>query len=287
MQISHSAQNRLSFCPRSYKLYYIDKIRPTAMSSALVFGNALDDAFNELLLNRDLDKALSIFNEKWLPYRDDLNISFYKSDLMEELLTEEDLLDMSLITNDELRLHRAFWYSMKQKGIRMVAAYHHEILPRIKNVITVQKDFKIHGYGSDGLQTEDYISGKIDLIADIELADGTVVTAVLDNKTTSEPYPKKSYEKKAQTALYAAAENNDMVGFLTVNKKTFATQILVGKVPVEKQEEVLGSFLDSIEQVKSGEFPGIEKKKCWQFSKRCEYYDYCWNGSMKGLVEKK
>ncbi len=268
MKLSHSLKERFNSCSMSYKLHYIDRIRPVTLSSALVFGSALDVALNSLLIDRDLEKSKQIFLEEWAKYKD-TPISYFSSDL-----------DIDVIEEGE----HTEYNSMKYKGLKMLEAYNTELLPEIKKVIEIQKEISLVGDSQNG-KTEDSIVGFIDLVAEIE-HEGQIVTAILDNKSTSRPYPKNCVETKEQTALYTYATGIEYAGFLTINKKTFKTQKIVGKVPHKLQEEVIASYLDVLDRIKTGEFEKLERKKCWFYGKKCDFYGLCWNNSMDGLVKK-
>lgn len=57
IRISHSACQRYQGCGESYRLHYKERLRSRKIGSALFFGNALDDAFSRLLLDKKPDKT--------------------------------------------------------------------------------------------------------------------------------------------------------------------------------------------------------------------------------------
>jgi hypothetical protein len=244
------------------------RYRSSLQSSALCFGNALDIALNSLLEgSKDYH---SIFDSEWSKYEGQIDsIEFYKSDLDATLLTEEE---------QELTTPMQNFISLKRKGHKLLDAYEHNIYPRIKNVISVQGEISITGYDDQGEATEDSIYGKLDLIAMIEHEDGTVVKALLDNKTTSEPYAKNSVQTKDQLALYAAGFSDiEWFGYLTLNKKNFKTQIILDKISEEKKESVLIKFVDTLTNISSNNFDK-NTKSCYAFGRRCEFYTHCHKG---------
>ncbi len=282
MKISISGKDKYDSCSEMYRLHYIEKIRPIAQSSALVFGSALDNALNELLEKKiSLSGTKELFLNEWDKYETVDNITYFKSDLDETLLTK---MDRETFTSDDY--HRPNWLSMRAKGLRLIDIYHQEILPRIVNVRTVQKTISIKGSDSSGNETDDEITGIIDLEADIKTDSGQIVHAILDNKSTSTPYPKNSVLTKHQTALYTFATGVKHAGFLTMNKKTFKTQCIIDVVPEELQEQVINEFIDVIDKIKNDQFEKNQKNKCFMFGKRCDYYNLCWNNSMVGLIKK-
>lgn len=265
-RLSHSAKERYEQCAYKYYLYDIEKYRSTIHKSALVFGNAYDVALNELLQGRS--DYHEVFDEEWAKYKD-VPIDYYSSDYNESLLTDEERL-LSKVQQSYLCL--------KKKGHLMLDSYYKEIYPKIKQVISLQEKIDLVGSCEDGKDTEDSITGIMDLVAVIEF-NGQDKLAILDNKSTSQPYPKNSVLTKDQLALYAAARPEiEYQGFLTINKQNFKTQILVDSIPEERKSEVLDKFIVVLNNIKQGGEFHMNKKSCWAFGKRCEYYTHCHHG---------
>lgn len=242
------------------------KYRSSLLSSALCFGNALDLALNDMLIGSD--KFHEVFDSEWSKYKDSV-IEYYKSDLDESLLT--------LIERD-MPLAQQQFLSMKYKGHMLLDAYLIEIFPKIKEVISIQGEVNIMGYDEDGNETGDSIYGKLDLIAMIEAADGTIHHALLDNKTTSEPYAKNSVQTKDQLALYASGfPDIQSFGYLTLNKKNFKTQIILDHIDQQRRDEVLEKFIETLDNIKDNFFDK-NLKSCYAFGRRCEYYSHCHKG---------
>lgn len=267
-RLSYSAREKYELCPYKYYLHYIEGYRSELMSSALCFGNALDIALNNLLEGKD--DYQFVFDSEWSKYEGQLDkIEYYKSDLDVTLLLPEEL---------ELPKDRQNFISLQRKGHKLLDAYKKHIFPKIKEVISIQEELNIIGYDEEGTATEDSIYGKLDLIAMIENNDGNIVKALLDNKTTSEPYPKNSVVTKDQLALYANGfEDIKHFGYLTLNKKNFKTQILIDEIPEEKKQEVLQKFVDSLDKIKDNNFEK-NTKSCYAFGRRCEFYTHCHKG---------
>jgi hypothetical protein len=265
-RLSHSAIEKYESCGYKYYLHYVLKYRSSKESSALLFGNALDLALNDMLEGRDC--FIDTFYCEWNKCIDK-DIEYYKSDLDDSLLSEEEL---------KLPLAMQNFLSLKVKGQILLEAYFREVMPRIKKVLDIQGEMNLTGYDEDGNPTEDSITGKLDLIAMIEDNDGNVVHALLDNKTTSQPYPKNSVQKKDQLALYACAYPDiKTFGYLTMNKKNFKTQVLLDSISEEKKESVLTKFITALENIKNNIFER-NKKSCYAFGRRCEYYSHCHQG---------
>jgi hypothetical protein len=71
-RLSHSACNKFQQCPKAYQYHYIDKLRSTVTSSALIFGSAIDLALGAMLedhKNNNLDilgqAYESVFVRNW------------------------------------------------------------------------------------------------------------------------------------------------------------------------------------------------------------------------------
>lgn len=52
MRLSHSAKDCYLTCPKKWELYYKQKLRSRYIGSALVFGSAIDEALNTMLLEK-------------------------------------------------------------------------------------------------------------------------------------------------------------------------------------------------------------------------------------------
>lgn len=260
----------------SYKLHYIDRKRSIRTSSALVFGSAMDEALNELLLNRNYAGAELIFTEQWLQHKENYNIDFFKSDSDVTLLTLEQAEEIDASSNKE---HLLAWYTLFQKGRAMLEAYYNEILPKIVKVISVQEKIDLTGEDSDGGDTADSITGIIDAIVEVVLPDGSIVEAILDNKTSSQPYTKNCVQTKEQTALYSIAKPEySHAGFaVMLKKKPFKIQLLIGEVPEKLKEATLNQFVDVLNKINAGKFPQ-NRKSCFNFASKCPYYSYCHRG---------
>jgi hypothetical protein len=264
-RLSFSAREKYELCPYKYYLHYVMKYRSSLQSSALCFGNALDLALNSLLEGQD--DYHSVFDSEWSKYETMIgNIEYYKSDLDVSLLKEEE---------QTLPLPMQNFLSLKAKGHKLLDVYKEQVMPRIKKVISVQGEVTISGYDDAGAITEDSIYGKLDLIAMIETDSGEVVKALLDNKTTSEPYPKTAVQTKDQLALYATGFSDiEWFGYLTLNKKNFKTQVLLDKIGNDKKELVLEKFISTLDKIKDNQFER-NTKSCYAFGRRCEFYTHC------------
>jgi hypothetical protein len=198
-------------------------------------------------------------------------------------LLDSDLLwDLAGVPDTNKRKHYESFFTLEAKGLRMLEAYDNEILPRIKKVIAVQKTFELPFPEYKGI-----VRGVIDLIAEIELDTGEVVAAILDNKSTSQPYPKNSFKTKEQVALYQAAlPEYSYVGYLTINKKTFATQIIVGEFDADVVCSTIQKFEKAFKKIAAKDFMK-NKKGCFSFGMRCPFDSHCWGKGFDNSIYEK
>lgn len=281
-KLSHSAVETLTTCSYKYQLHYERRLRSTNTSSALLFGSAFDEGLNTLLLDRDLEKAKETFLTHWLKNEHNYKIVYYKMDHDLTLLDSDLLWDLAGVPDTVKRHHYECFFTLESKGLKMLEAYYTSILPRIKRVIEIQKTFELPFPEQSGI-----VRGVIDLIAEIELDDGTVVPAILDNKSTSQPYTKNSYKTKEQLALYQAAlPEYKYVGFLTLNKKTFATQIIVGEFDAAVVCSTLEKFEYAFEQIAAKQF-SKNKKGCYSFGMDCIFKSHCWGKGFNNSIYEK
>jgi hypothetical protein len=304
--------NKLSFtkistykeCPLKYKLRYVDKIYPDETKSSLVFGKCIDDGLNNLLLERDLDKALETFRLVWEPFKSQ-NIKYSKSDLDEDLIS------------DNLTETNRAWYSLFKKGAYIIKAFNDNILPKVKKTILVQE--QVTAYNEDG----DEIVGALDAV--IVWEDDK--TYLIDNKTTSVKYTAESANESEQLALYHFIKKDELkldgVAFFTMNKvlnkktlktckscgivykgspvkyckcgsedldKTFEFSVTTNVIFGKPSDEIESKTLEAFDQVNSELKKGIFKpnrKSCIGKYGKCDYYDYCKYGGEHGYTQKK
>jgi PD-(D/E)XK nuclease superfamily len=113
IKLSHSGLTTYQTCPKKYFLQYIEKLTPVELSSALLYGSALDQAFNDILLNiKKLDNAhllhlgLKTFNKHWVEKDDKYlgkiklaknpNVVYSKKDYDADVLDEEAWEEITL-----------------------------------------------------------------------------------------------------------------------------------------------------------------------------------------------
>lgn len=230
--LSFSGYKRFIDCPQFYKYHDIDKDRPGKYTSALAQGTMMDDIFNELLLNPDMDTntAVATAFEKYVDEPMDFFTVDYDPDIidpaeMAALVLKatamgwkgDNFNDMiknllaaqgNLSKNQEEILRYACWLSIKKKALLWIESYKKWIMPRFEKVHHVQKEF-----------TYDIGNGKVRGILDFAatLKDGRRV--LFDNKTSKYAYEPDAPLLSPQLALYAHVEKYDYVGFVVMNKQ--------------------------------------------------------------------
>lgn len=247
-------------------------LRQESEKSPLIFGSAVDEAWNELLLGKGVEAALTEFDRMWAPYREK-EVNYSKSDL-----------DKRLIPDDTPEKEQA-WQSLRRKGELMICAYADEILPRIREVYAVQGNIDVAN------QNGDVLTGKIDLICEWE--DGRII--LFDNKTTSVKYTEDSVKESDQLGTYFDMVKDqyglDACGYITANKyikknDVVTIDVVIGNVDELVIEKAYEDYDEVLRSIKAAQFPQNFSSCINKFGK-CQYYDYCHNGDKTGLVEKK
>ena len=274
MKISHSAKNVYIECPFKYFLHYYRKLRPTTLSSPLVYGNSIDLGLNFLLENKDLAGAIKVFELAWNSV-DFSNVKFSKADLQEELVEK-------LSTDIQANSHA----SLLAKARIQLTEYNAQIMPLLKRVIKVQIDDVMENDLGDKLVV------KTDFIA--ELHDGRII--LFDNKTSSVKYEQDSVSKSDQLGTYFEALREeykiDACGYIVIPKKinkkklpAVQISVIIDTIPEDIINNTLNQFEEVLVGIKSAQFPKNFDNCVNKFGK-CPYYNYCHEGSTEGLKEK-
>lgn len=242
-KLSHSSKNKWLSCGHSYKLHYIDKLRPVTLSSALVFGSAIDNALNELLTNRDIKTAKLEFNKHWEQGENSLrelvdmplnpNLEYSKYDLESDLLTKANWKDLfkrdSKFFDTKNKIEALLrpekdpqtgvkppakdWLDIPEED-RMVLNYANWLSMQKKGEMLLQAYHdQILPHIAEVLAVQmavelddgngNILNGIIDAV--VRLQDGRV--CILDNKTTSTEYEEDSVRSSEQLATYKAILN--------------------------------------------------------------------------------
>lgn len=274
-RLSYTAIEKYKTCPKSYFFYYVAKLREVKLSSPLIFGGTFDNSLNSLLKGEA--NYLTKFREQWEGYLDNKDVKYSRTDLDESLLNDKENT-----YNDQFRS----WLSMKRKGEMMLEAYKEQVLPNIKEILAVQKFFKLQNAEGDAL------IGYIDLVC--KWIDDRIL--ICDNKTSGSKYEESSARESIQLANYLEAEsenyeNTRNVAFIVVPKNVrklkeprVPVQIIIDEVPMEFQQEVVAKNNEVNDLIKDGEFPRNYSACIGKYGK-CTYYNLCHNGSIEGLVD--
>lgn len=250
-KISHSAKEKYLTCGKMYDLHYNQKIRSKFVSSALVWGSAIDVAINGLLEGKSVQECNMIFETAW--YSAIINneeiilssshiVQYYKADCNVDLLNEDDIKVLNFFTKDskmdvksilfiivenlgremefasenDLKLfQKAAWLSLRQKGLMFIKTYSEKIIPLFNEIVKIQVPVELNDESGNAK-----INGFADFIATLKTAPD--VRIIFDNKTASKPYKQDSVETSEQLALYnfvlSEQYNTSMAGYIVLNK---------------------------------------------------------------------
>lgn len=259
------------------------------------------------------DKMATIdINGKLVNTKTSISVNYYASDVDLSVLHGDDLKDIKTFSNDDFLNLDIFlkdcqkqikagvglseeeqmiknyitYLCLLRKGAMFLDIYKAEIIPQIEDVSEIQKEILL----PDG--NGNHITGFIDFIAKFKNQD---VYRVMDNKTSSEPYTMENINTSQQLALYSEFAENRNVGYVVLNKKLkktiprVKTQMLFGTISEQLVEKTFDTVGETLYNVKNEVFPQ-KLDNCYQYGRKCAYYNYCRDESnMKGLekVEKK
>lgn len=293
IKISYTQNEKYQMSPRSWFLHYMLKLREAKTGSALVFGNAVDQALNNLITNK-FDKqdatAEEVFRTAWK--KQDINgnsVNLATTDLVKYSKAD---LDLDLLTDDdrkaiEKKLASPEWLSLQRKGLAMLKAYEEQVLPHLSDLHKIQQYVKIEN------SEQDQIIGFIDLIAKFKVNDSgkheldhlkkyNDKLIIFDNKTTSIKYKDDSVATSRQLGTYAEAPNvaeHDYEGYIVIPKKfrkekepKIPIQIIIDKVDPEVVKSTFDSYSSTIEGIKLGKF---NCTGCRNTPFGCAYKTYC------------
>lgn len=326
-KLSYSQLNLFDECSMKWKLSYLDGLKTSEINSPLFFGSALDASFEYLLLSKkeDLteeeltllttktvydvfDLAMNVQDGKTLP--DNPDCVYFASDFDPELLTITDLAELKKYDSDvtdyllfftqcrelikakkplpleDQKLHNLMcWLSLYRKGLLMIDEYKKTIIPQIHRVYAIQKNIHLENHSGD------IIRGKIDFIA--SFVDEPEVRYIVDNKTSSQPYPDDSVANSLQLAIYCESESNNKASYVVVEKKLrkkdpkVRVNIIKDKVSEESYQAAFDKIDKVLHNINAGEFhKKANQKDCFSFGRKCEFYKLCWFNNSEGLVKK-
>jgi len=211
-KLSFSSVNLYNQCSYCYYLKYIEKIYPKRIKSSLLFGTAIDKALNHLLLEKNLEAAKQVFIDNWTTGK--INYKPVQLEGSDLIIYSKSDLDLEFLKHSTKTKPKDLnWSSLYFKGLLFIKAYYEKVLPRIKNVISIQESISIKNHEGD------QIAGNMDII--VEWEDGK--RYLLDNKTTTYKYEAKDAQESPQLNLYDYIIHDkyklDGIGFIVLNKK--------------------------------------------------------------------
>ncbi len=209
--------------------------------------------------------------------------------------------NQTLNANQRLFYHRVLWLCCRRRGIWMIKAFKEQILPKVTKVIAMQKEVKITN--ADG----DVSTGYIDYILEMEGHDGPII---FDCKTAGRPYDFHALNTSDQLRSYSAAEGVRNIGYLVLLKAIKCdklcgscgaarenarlkncekckkgkysvampspqTQVLVKTLNSKDVQDVMNDFSEILTAIKN-KITYKNPTACFNFGKKCEYYDVCW-----------
>lgn len=275
ISLSYSAATKYLTSARSYFLHYLLRLRPVEASSALLFGAAIDTGLNTLLETRDLALAKTKFLDAWTV--GEINGTIHKLSNCNCIKYSKADYDDSFLEKSDYALledsHEA-WVSLRRKGLLILDAYNVQVMPKIKEVLAVQKQIELPN------ELGDKLIGVVDLICVWE--DGRRL--LCDNKTSSVKYKDASADESEQLATYweACRDEYKLDGVLyivipkSVRKKKepkIEISFVSGNISDELIDQTFEKYDKALNGIKLGEFhcSGECAKAPWG----CVYQKYC------------
>lgn len=224
--------------------------------------------------------------------KEDKEIFVEFADSLDYEITEDDIMDFYEAVKpnrkaktfpkdkDLILYNNLTWLSLRRKGHLMLAAFVRDIMPEIVEVHEIQKKVNLEA------ETGDFIMGYIDYIA--TMSDGK--TYVMDNKSSSSLYKIDSVINSQQLALYSEDCENRNCGYSVLLKKVYKkepfmrTQLILDVMPEETLEKTFDKATEICYSVSNNEFPE-NMDNCFQWGRKCPYYNYCRSRDIKGLVK--
>jgi hypothetical protein len=327
ISVSFSALDCYEQCSEKYRLRYLERLSSEKIPSPLFFGTAIDSALELLLLKKKEElteaeltlqlneDAYSVF-DKTMRQQDGQLLErnplcdYFLSDFDPAVLKAEDLALLAksypsvedfyeffkackkrlkqrqeLKTGSKIIFNHMCWLSLYRKGELLIAAYERDILPQIERVYSIQKEVLLENGSGDKLR------GKIDYIASFK--ESPEYRRIMDNKTSSEPYPGNAVETSTQLAIYCEAEDCSRAGYSVMEKKIRVkepkarTQLILGEISEEQKQKTFDIVEQKLNNIASGVYEKkASPKECHFYGKKCEFYGLCWSGSMDGIKKR-
>ena len=255
MRLSFSQISKYGQCPRSYKLYYVDKLRERSATAFLAFGSAMDEALNSLL--RDLQKKKTVtvdykaaFDECWQTVEvnkrkhqlvDCTLVGYAKTDFAEDLLQPDDIrflrAKLSEYGVEEMESYTILKNQLEEERSRRATVHFPENRHKALNVMNwLSMRRKAHlmldAYVRDivpKIESVTAVQKQVELKSDcgssligyvdaIVRFKGDERDSVMDNKTSSSPYTEDQVKTSQQLSLYTYALGLDRAAYAVMNK---------------------------------------------------------------------
>lgn len=251
-RLSHSSVTKYQGCPTEWNLHYRKHYRAKLTGSALLFGSAVDKAFEALAQGEDpyaaFDKmwAFQEINKKYTSLPESELVVYSNSEFDADLLTPEHMgkltawvianestpidpltlfkeiaadkkeFGFKLLTSECKRFYNlANWCCLERKGHLMIEAMKDKILPQLSKIHATQKKIELTNDNGDS------VIGFADLVASYGPHEENVV--VFDLKTSSINYEKDAVLTSSQLSLYVHALSEEYktrkAGFIVLNKR--------------------------------------------------------------------
>lgn len=326
MKISYSGASQYKDCPK--KFFLKKKYKLKYQASAFAFGAAIEDGVTALLQGQSFQEAQDVFGTNWhtrpenrwegaTQIVDNPDVFYYNSDYDKNLIADKDSDELvksvqkamkkdEKVKEDDLEAYnKIMWNSLLKRGYYMLEAFQRDILPYVKEVISVQREISLPN------DSGDEVVGFIDYILKLEI-DGEEKTAIIDLKTAGRPYTGHDLDTSDQLRIYAAALGINTIGYIILLKNleyvTFCdkcgherennrlkncsedkckgkytivspkgkTQVLIKDISNDDLEDTADDFSEVLVAMKNG-VEWKNSKSCFNYGTKCEYYEHCWN----------
>lgn len=284
LKLSNTKRDKYIGCNARYNFHYNLKYRTKALSSALFFGVAVDEALNRMLLDKKDDhteeekKLMELTPEEtFIKYLSDVTHNnqrvhiprfkhcvYAKADFDHTMLSEADL---ELIGHDlEYCKAHVEWYhaELKKKDGKVTEAETNDfnlmnwyslkrkglmILETYREEIMPQihKVYSIQERVNLPNGSGDIIDGVIDFVA--SFTDDPETVYVVDNKTASQAYNQKKLTESDQLHLYAYYKELSHIAYIVCEKgiRKRDPRVRINILKGEVDEDFTDNLLDSYE----------------------------------------
>jgi hypothetical protein len=241
-RLSFSQISKYGQCPRSYKLYYVDKLRERSATAFLAFGSAMDDALNSILRDLQKNKKVTVdykaaFDECWQtvevnkkkhPLMDCTLIGYAKVDFVEDLLQPDDIrflrAKLAEYGVEEMESYTILKNQLEEERSRRATVRFPEERHKALNLLNWlslrrKAHLMLEAYVRDIVPTIESVTAiqkQVELKSDcgsslIGYVDAVIrfkgdsEDTVVDNKTSSSPYSEDQVKNSQQLSLYTYA----------------------------------------------------------------------------------